>query len=312
MRSGRLAAIAAAVLVTTAGTACAAPGGVAGISTLPPAPSASDPATDPAGDPATDPVTATETGPAASAGPSGGPEASPDAIDPASLDPTATPGAAVPKGDPPVRVPPPKLSPFKYVFPVRGCRVTYPRQQAAVPRTTVWAGKGCAFVAPVDGVVHETNTRNRWTASTDRGADRVGRFVTVVGKDGVRYLGGHLDSVGNGIRPGVAVRAGQVLGTVGDSGDGKGGSSGLYFAISWQTSSAYWWVRRGMVDPWSYLDAWMTGNPTLSPGTEVASMRARLGATPRCQAECAAKSTPRPRPTATQPNHQPTPQVTRG
>ncbi|MEO3813172.1 peptidoglycan DD-metalloendopeptidase family protein [Sphaerisporangium sp. B11E5] len=304
-----MAAIAAAVLVTAASAACAAPGGVAGISTLPPAPTAPTP--DLTADPGVSP-SGLGASPDAS-GPTGSavPEPAQDEIDPASLEPAASPSVTLPKGDAPVRVPPPRLSPFKYVFPVRGCRVDYPRQAAAVPKSTIWAGKGCAFVAPVDGVVHETNVRNRWTATTDRGADRVGRFVSIIGRDGVRYLGGHLDSVQNGIRPGVPVRAGQLLGTVGDSGDAKGASANLYFAISWQTSSAYWWIRRGMVDPWSYLDAWMTGNPTLSPRTEVASLRARLGATPRCQTDCTAKPNRKPRPTPS-PTRIPTPQVTIG
>jgi murein DD-endopeptidase MepM/ murein hydrolase activator NlpD len=292
-----MAAIATAVLVTAVTAACAAPGGVAGISTLPPAPPpGSSPGPDAAVPSGTGPATpdATEPGPSDSAVPEAAPSG--DEIDPASLAPTATPGVTVPKGDTPVRVPPPRLSPFTYVFPVRGCRVDHPRQAAAVPKSTIWAGKGCAFVAPVDGVVHETNARNRWTAGTDRGADRVGRFVSIIGRDGVRYLGGHLDTVQNGIRPGVAVRAGQLLGTVGNSGDAKGQATNLYFAISWQTSSAYWWIRRGMVAPWTYLDAWMTGNRTLSPRTEVAALRARLGATPRCQTDCTAKSRPKPSP----------------
>jgi murein DD-endopeptidase MepM/ murein hydrolase activator NlpD len=282
MRSGRLAAIAATVLITAA---CTAPGGVAGISTSPPrsTPDASIPA---------------EGTPSAS---SSGRRAE---IDAATLNPTPSPAAPSlkpPPGDDPVRVPPPTLSRFRYVFPVRGCRVSYARKQLVLPKTTIWAGKGCAFVAPVSGVVKEVNARNRWLSSTDRGADREGRFVSIVGADGVLYFGGHLDSVAKGIRPGLRVAAGQALGQIGDSGNARGGGGNLYFAVSWATPSKFWWVRRGMVNPWGYLDAWLNGNRTLSPAQQVGAVRSRLGATPPCQTLCASKPGKKPkRPTPTQ------------
>ncbi|GAA3813839.1 hypothetical protein GCM10022226_38250 [Sphaerisporangium flaviroseum] len=287
MRSGRLAAIAASVLVTAA---CAAPGGVPGISTLPPAPT-----------PGATAGASSSAEPSATLSVSATPSASPGErraeIDAATLKPSASPTTAAvkaPPGDDPVRMPPPRLSKFSYVFPVRGCRVTYARKQLVLPKTTIWAGKGCPFVAPVSGVVHEVNARNRWKSSTDHGADREGRFVSIVGADGVRYFGGHLDAVAPGIRAGVPVSAGQVLGRIGDSGNAKGAGSNLYFAVSWPTSSRYWWVRRGMVDPWSYLDAWLHGNPTLSPAQQVAAVRAGVGATPRCRTLCKSKPVKKP------------------
>ncbi|MEV4220891.1 peptidoglycan DD-metalloendopeptidase family protein [Nonomuraea sp. NPDC049725] len=198
-----------------------------------------------------------------------------------------------PEGDDPVRVPPPKLSKYTYTFPVRGCRVSYQRRLLVLPKTTIWAAEGCAFVAPVGGVVDEVNTRNRWLPSTDAGAHREGRFVTIIGDDGVRYLGGHLDSVADGIRPGVRVSGGQVLGTVGNSGNARTTGPNLYFAISWKTGPSLWWVRRGMVEPWDYLDAWLSGNRTLSPRQETLAMRARLGESPRCTVLCASKKAPK-------------------
>jgi hypothetical protein len=194
-----------------------------------------------------------------------------------------------PKGGDPVKVPPPKLSKFTYTFPVKGCRTTYQRRLIVLPKTTIWAGQGCSFVAPVSGVVDEVNIKNKWKPSTDAGADREGRFVTIVGDDGVRYLGAHLDSVADGIKPGVRVKAGQLLGRVGKSGNARDTGANLYFAISWKTGPAYWWVRRGMVRPWDYLDAWQSGNRTLSPREETLALRGRLGETPRCAVQCTAK-----------------------
>ncbi|MEV7969079.1 peptidoglycan DD-metalloendopeptidase family protein [Sphaerisporangium sp. NPDC088356] len=297
MRSGRLAAIAAAVLVTAA---CTAPGGVAGISTLPPAPTpdatASTPATPGAAEGASSAVEAAGT-------PSASPGGRRGEIDAATLKPSAAATAVKPPpGDDPVRVPPPRLSRFSYVFPVRGCRISYARKQLVLPKTTIWAGKGCSFVAPVSGTVHEVNAKNRWKSSTDHGADREGRFVSILGADGVLYFGGHLDTVAQGLKPGMGVSAGQVLGRIGDSGNARGGGSNLYFAVSWAVPSKLWWVRRGMVDPWTYLDAWLNGNHTLSPAQQVAAVRARVGATPPCRTLCTSKPGKKPeeRPVPTQ------------
>jgi hypothetical protein len=211
-----------------------------------------------------------------------------------------------PEGGDPVKVPPPKLSKYTYTFPVKGCKTTYQRQLLVLPKTTIWAGQGCSFVAPIGGVVDEVNIQNRWSPATDAGADREGRFVTIVGDDGVRYLGGHLDSVAEGVKPGVRVKAGQLLGRVGRSGNARDTATNLYFAISWKTGPAFWWVRRGMVKPWSYLDAWQTGNRTYSPREETLALRGRLGETPRCAVQCSSKKTPQagktPKPRKTRDN----------
>ncbi|MEZ0072123.1 M23 family metallopeptidase [Planotetraspora sp. GP83] len=249
----RLAALTSAACLAAA---CSAPAGVAGVSTLPPA----------------QPVT------------SGGGAAT------AAADPSHMVAVAPPPGDAPVRLPPPTLSRFTYRFPVKGCRASYSRKLLVLPKTTIWAGKGCAFVSPVDGVVHEVNVKNLWKPSTDRGADREGRFVSVLGEDGVLYLGGHLDSVEPAVRAGTHVKAGQQLGRIGNSGNARDMASNLYFAVSWPTPSQYWWVRRGMVEPWPYLDAWYDGNATLSPRKATLAMRRHVGALPRCVQLCTSKS----------------------
>ncbi|TYB66123.1 M23 family metallopeptidase [Nonomuraea sp. PA05] len=202
-----------------------------------------------------------------------------------------------PEGDEPVKVPPPKLSKYTYTFPVKGCKTTYQRKLLVLPKTTIWAPQGCAFVAPVGGVVDEVNVQDRWSPSTDAGSAREGRFVTIVGDDGVRYLGGHLDSVADGIKPGARVKGGQLLGRVGRSGNARDTGPNLYFAISWKTGPAFWWVRRGMVKPWDYLDAWQEGNRTLSPREETLKLRGKLGETPQCTVQCASiqpQSEPQP------------------
>ena len=283
MRSGligRWAAVTGAVLLTGACTQATGLAGVGvGRSATPPATvpasgpaggTAADPTTDPAAEPTTEPTTE----PTPSASPAPTPERQ---------------AAERPKGDDPVKVPPPKLSKYTYTFPVKGCKVSYQRKLLVLPKTTIWAKEGCSFVAPVDGVVDEVNLTDTWSPATDAGAAREGRFVTIIGVDGVRYLGGHLSSVADGIKPGTKVKGGQVLGKVGRSGNARDTGPNLYFAISWKTGPAYWWVRRGMVKPWDYLDAWRKGNRTLSPREETLKLRKKLGETPACTVQCTGK-----------------------
>ena len=123
----------------------------------------------------------------------------------------------------------------------------------------MFAPVGCPIVAPVDGVVDEVSTVDRWTSTTNLGADRGGLSFSIVGVDGVRYYGSHLSVLNASIRPGVHVRAGQSIGKVGRSGDARGGPSHMHFGISWPTPHGWWWVRRGELYPWPYLDAWRAG-----------------------------------------------------
>ncbi|MET9337423.1 M23 family metallopeptidase [Nonomuraea sp. NPDC003804] len=258
MRSGPLSAVVVGVLLTGG---CAHATGVAGVSMKAPA----------------EAVAAT---PVPSAGPGTDEQA----------------GVQRPAAEAPVQVPPPQVSKYTYAFPVKGCKTSYQRKLLILPKTTIWAAKGCAFVAPVDGVVDEINTGNRWSPSTDRGPDREGRFVSIIGEDGVRYLGGHLDAVVPDLKPGSKVKAGQKIGTIGNSGNARDTAPNLYFAISWKTGPAYWWVRRGMVEPWDYLDAWDKGNRTLSPKEETFRLRGEVGETPACTTLCAGRSTPQQEP----------------
>ncbi|MFB9962021.1 M23 family metallopeptidase [Sinosporangium siamense] len=216
------------------------------------------------------------------------------------------PNVPRPTAEEPTWVPPPKISKYTYTFPVADCRTDYARELLVVPKSTIWANRGCAFVSPVDGVVHEVRKSDPWNPATDRGTAREGRFVSVIGKDGVRYLGGHLESVADGIRPGTKVKSGQELGRVGNSGDARRTATNLYFAISWKTGHRYWWIRRGMVNPWNYLDAWYNGNRTLSPQAETMALRKKKKVTPPCETRCESRSPQAPPPAKPRPKPRPT------
>ena len=169
----------------------------------------------------------------------------------------------------------------KYIFPVPDCDVTYTRAHHDYPASDIFAEKTCKFVSPVNGVIDEVNRVDNWSGKTNLGIDRGGLYVSVIGEDGVRYYGSHLTSVVASIQPGLTVKAGQILGRVGSTGSARGTSPHLHFGISWPTPSEpnVWWVRRGVVAPWKYLDAWKTGKD-LSPAKAVAAALVKNGEIP--------------------------------
>jgi peptidoglycan LD-endopeptidase LytH len=177
-------------------------------------------------------------------------------------------------------------APARYRFPVAGCRAQYGDSHHDYPAADMFTGRGCAFVAPVAGRVDEVTRTDTWSQATDKGADRGGRSVSLVGVDGVRYYGSHLEAIAAGIAPGTRVRAGQVLGRIGNSGSARVTPVHLHFGISWPTRPGIWWVRRGMIPPARYLDAWRAGEH-LSPVRAVRAARAEAGReVPACQARC--------------------------
>ena len=166
-----------------------------------------------------------------------------------------------------------------YLFPVADCTVNYARAHHDYAATDILTKAGCKFIAPIDGVVDEVNRTDLWSGKTNLGIDRGGLYVSIIGTDGVRYYGSHLRSIPLSIEPGVVVKAGRLLGTIGATGSARGTAPHLHFGISWPTPPDTWWVRRGVVLPWKYLDAWKSGKD-LSPVKEVNAKREKLGELP--------------------------------
>jgi len=167
-----------------------------------------------------------------------------------------------------------------YVFPITGCAVKYAHSHHNYPATDILTKTGCKFVATTSGTVDEVNRVDKYNWKANLGADRGGLFVSIVGDDGVRYYGSHLGKVAKGISPGVRVAAGDVLGFVGTSGDARGTAPHVHYGISWPTPPKIWWVRRGELYPWRYLDAWKVGKD-LSPAKSVVALETKLGKTPK-------------------------------
>ena len=166
-----------------------------------------------------------------------------------------------------------------YVFPVAGCEVNYARAHHDYAATDILAKAGCKFVAPINGVVDEVNRTDSWSGKTNLGIDRGGLYVSIIGEDGVRYYGSHLRTIPASIQPGIAVKAGRLLGAIGATGSARGTAPHLHFGISWPTPPDTWWVRRGEVLPWKYLDAWKAGKD-LSPVKEVNARKLKVGEIP--------------------------------
>ena len=152
-----------------------------------------------------------------------------------------------------------------YTFPIAGCSVKYGKYHHDYPATDIDAKKGCAFVAPITGVIDEVNTVDKWSGKTNKGADRGGLSISIIGDDGNRYYGSHLSKIEANIVPGYKVATGEKLGEIGTSGSARGTKPHLHFGISYPTEKGVWWIRRGVglengkTSPWKYLQAWQVG-----------------------------------------------------
>lgn len=152
-----------------------------------------------------------------------------------------------------------------YTFPIAGCTVKYGKYHHDYPASDIFAKKGCAFVAPIAGVIDEVNIVDKWSGKTNLGADRGGLSISLIGDDGNRYYGSHLSKIEANIVPGYKVATGEKLGEIGTSGSARGTKPHLHFGISYPTDKGVWWIRRGVglekgkTSPWKYLQAWQVG-----------------------------------------------------
>lgn len=126
-------------------------------------------------------------------------------------------------------------------------------------------------MSPVPGVALEVRRVDSWDPAVDDPATRGGRSVAILGDDGARYYLAHFDTIEEAIEPGARVEAGQQLGGVGDT--GRTSACHVHFGISPPCPEAEWSIRRGVIWPFPYLDAWRAGEQA-SPAEEVAAWSA--------------------------------------
>lgn len=155
---------------------------------------------------------------------------------------------------------------WRYVFPIQPAQAAdFAEGGHPYPATDLFALEGTHFVAVTDGVVDFVSYTDRWDPSTADMSLAGGLCVAILGDDGVRYYGSHLSTIASGIAPGVRVSAGQLLGTVGRSGNALGTPAHVHFGISHPTYPEDWRVRRGEIDPYPFLIAWLAGHAITPP-----------------------------------------------
>lgn len=184
----------------------------------------------------------------------------PTTLVPTTAAPSPTPSATASPSATPKRSPSKSTATttgrWKYVFPVAASKISYHPTHSAYPATDIFADCGEPVVAVTDGQVLEVSRVDKYSKSGPQGPYNGGLSVSVLGDDGVRYYGSHLTVVQSGIEAGVRVRAGQRLGTVGRTGNANNVCH-LHFGISPPCKrTGDWWIRRGVIWPASYLDAW--------------------------------------------------------
>ncbi len=125
------------------------------------------------------------------------------------------------------------------------------------PATDVFVGCGAEIVSPVNGSILEVRRVNAYDPAVDNPATRGGRSVAILGDDGVRYYLAHFESIVEPLDAGDRVEIGQLLGAMGRT--GRASACHLHFAISPPCPGKEWSVRRGVIWPYPYLDAWRRG-----------------------------------------------------
>ncbi len=137
---------------------------------------------------------------------------------------------------------------------------------SSYPATDIFLGCGATLVSPVFGTVLEVRRVDAYDPAIDNPATRGGKSVSILGFDGVRYYLAHFDTIVDDLSVGDEVAMGDALGTMGDT--GRTSACHLHFSISPPCPGKEWSVRRGVIWPYPYLDAWRRGEQ-LSPAAEV-------------------------------------------
>ena len=181
--------------------------------------------------------------------------------------------------DQPSGAPPTTRASLRYVFPVRAANASYHPTHSAYPGTDIFAACGTPVLAVTDGEILEVSRVDKYDKQGPQGPLNGGKSVSLLGDDGVRYYGSHLSEVAAGMDAGVRVRAGQQVGTVGRTGNANNVCH-LHFGISPPCAKTDdWWIRRGVVWPARYLNAWRD-RTNRSPADEVTSWHREHGCPP--------------------------------
>jgi len=170
------------------------------------------------------------------------------------LTPTITPTSTI------TDTPTPTINLYSYVFPIQPKYLAkFSEGGHPFPATDIFAPAGTNFVAVTNGTIDAINSVDTWDPSTNLPASDGGLSVRLLGDDGVRYYGAHLSAIAPGLRVGMWVPAGKLLGWAGNSGDARFTTSHVHFEI---TSPFPPFAK---VDPFPLLSAWLAGEQITPP-----------------------------------------------
>ena len=148
----------------------------------------------------------------------------------------------------------PQATEIQYFFPVQPAEnATFSVGGHSYPGIDIFGKPGSVFVTPVSGVVEDLQKNDEWDKKSNDPDKKGGRWVSLIGDDGFRYYGSHLESVSEKISVGQWLQAGEVLGRLGNSGNAKGTTTHLHFGISSASTPYDWHTRRGVIAPYSFL-----------------------------------------------------------
>lgn len=176
----------------------------------------------------------------------------------------APPTASTTSVPPPTKTPsttvPPSPIVTTYAFPIAPAAAATPSSSHHdYPASDIFAPCGSAVVATTSGTIQEVTLVDEWSSENDLPELRGGLSYSIVGDDGVRYYGSHLQAIDASVRPGSRVAAGDRIGTVGESGNAAGTGCHLHFGISEPCGPGDVLRRRGEIWPQEYLRAWKLG-----------------------------------------------------
>lgn len=131
----------------------------------------------------------------------------------------------------------PSTTTYLKVFPVQGDYSYFddygaPRGSGSHQGNDIMADRGTPLVAVDDGVISKMSR-----AETGLG----GIYIWLKRADGVQYYYAHMDSIAEGLEDGARITVGQVVGTVGNTGDARGAPPHLHFEIrhAWTPINPY-------------------------------------------------------------------------
>ena len=136
------------------------------------------------------------------------------------------------------------------LIPVQGITPDQLRDSYQAPRSggrthhaiDIMAPGGTPVVAAADGTIHRLRTGGLG-----------GVTIYQLGEDGrTLYYYAHLERYAAGVREGIAVRRGQVIAYVGDTGNAGRGNHHLHFSVGEITDMSRWWDSRN-VNPYPLL-----------------------------------------------------------